>query len=138
MSWSKLDPSVIDSEVCIECGRCCKRTQLIGVASNRKYSDQIIDYVNIVYDDMPNKKWVTRDRKDGKKAVYLQKYCPHLEVDDKYKKCGLWQDPRRPKICGDYNCIDAANHSGKAPQDWKEIKALIISKGHKITKLAEK
>ena len=110
----------------------------MGVASSRKHSDNLIEYINIVYDDWPNKKWITKDRRDGKKAVYLQKWCPHLEIDDKYKKCGLWQDPKRPKICGDYNCIDAANHGGKAPEEWDAIKALIESKGKKIFPLEVK
>jgi Fe-S-cluster containining protein len=138
MSWSKLDPSVIKSEICIECGRCCKRTQYIGNASNTKFASELIEYVNIIFDDMPNKEFSIRPDRDNTKKVIMRKVCPHLVVDEKYKKCGLWQDPRRPKICDDYNCIDAANHGGKAPEEWDEIEKLIIKHGGEIKPLEVK
>ena len=81
---------------------------------------------------MPNKEFSIRPERGPmgtEEKVIKRKVCPHLVVDEKYKKCGLWGDPRRPKICDDYNCIDAANHGGKAPEEWNEIEKLIRKLG---------
>ena len=106
----------------------------MGKTKSKSAAKDLIEYINIIYDEMPQQEWsiIPPKGKDTNYRVKLRKYCPKLGGENG-KMCTIYND--RPKICRDYNCVDAANHGGNTPQDWDEIKKLILEKGGKIIPL---
>ena len=128
--WVKQDPKLINSDVCIRCGHCCKLTLQVHqpFPTDDAHKKQKIDYVATVYDDVKVDTLKIIDITNslsGKTTVRVQKTCPKLQTSEEgFKTCSIYD--KRPVVCKAFNCIATANHSEQTPQNWDVIKKLII------------
>ena len=130
-----LDDSLIDSDVCIKCGHCCKSTSTVQYAHpNAK------EWIGVIHGENENPRiklqWhnavVTKQKKStgeevNQKAIpyHVTHVCPKLVIDEEAgtKMCGIYEV--RPSICRNYNCFTTANASKRRPQNWDNIKKII-------------
>jgi len=126
-NWVKQDPALINSDVCIRCGRCCKATLQVHqpFPIDENHRKQKVDYIATIFDDVKGIKVIdiSNDRTQ-KTRVMLQKKCPKLDKNDHgHLICSIYE--KRPAVCSSFNCIQTANHKESPPEDWEEIKKLI-------------
>ena len=109
------DPSLITSEVCIRCGRCCKLTITPQYQKNTESQKRQKEFYELIFSTAEHTN-VVADNK-------IVTTCPKLVVEGSIKWCSAYQN--RPKICEDYNCFEAANKKGHTPEGYEEIMKII-------------
>ena len=129
-----LDESLFTSEVCVQCGHCCKWTTEMQHVHPEKGPEwlnviakhdrtQLLWYDNqmVEHKSLSEGRTVTEERA----AFKIRFTCPKLEIDEEAgtKMCGIYED--RPRICRDYNCFRTANNNGQRPENWKLIQSLV-------------
>ena len=129
-----LDDSLITSEVCIQCGHCCKWT----TAMQHVHPENGKEWLNVIAKhDRTKLLWYKNEKvehnslsegrtvEEERAAFRVEFTCPKLQIDEEAgtKICGIYED--RPKICSDYNCFRMANNTGVRPQNWKLISGLV-------------
>lgn len=114
----KLDESLINSDVCIKCGSCCKMT-----TENIRCSSYGLPWYKTVVEQTDRIKLVDIDPKNEKLKIRF--FCPQLEVNTEQRThvCKIYEN--RPNVCRDYNCFRDANNKGRRPQKWNYIKDII-------------
>jgi len=127
MAWIDQSPELINSDICIRCGHCCKATlpvhQPFTVDDNHKR--QKTEYIATVFADVDTIKVVDiTNSKTGTTKVVVVKTCAKLDINKEgHKVCSTYEN--RPVVCKAFNCITTANHSQTTPQNWDVIKELI-------------
>lgn len=129
-----LDDSLITSEVCIQCGHCCKFTTpnlyvhpengpewLNVIAKHDRTRLLWYDNEKVKHQSLSEGRVVEEERASFK----VEFTCPKLQIDEEAgtKICGIYED--RPKVCSNYNCFRMANQTGQRPQNWKLISELV-------------
>lgn len=132
---TKLDDSLITSDVCIKCGHCCKWT------SEMQSCHPVIgpEWLNVIakQSDKTHLKWYENETEDhlsksenkvireDRARFKIQFTCPKLEIDEEAgtKICTIYED--RPKVCSNYNCFRNANNLNQRPENWNYIKGII-------------
>ena len=120
--WVDLDPSLITSEICMQCGRCCKTTWIQDrwtEHENHPRSDKL-PYLQAMFGRSPRSFVEPRKASDGTDKVAVVNWCTQLMPD---LSCKIYKD--RPQMCRDYNCFKAANGTKKLPEYYDFIKGLI-------------
>lgn len=120
--WVDLDPSLITSEICMQCGRCCKTTWIQDrwtEHENHPQSDKL-PYLQAMFGRSPRSFVEPRKASDGTDKVAVVNWCTQLMPD---LSCKIYKD--RPQMCRDYNCFKAANGRKKPPEYYDFIKGLI-------------
>ena len=133
MMYRKLDESLITSEVCVQCGRCCKVTWTLprwNQARRHDNNERIdrVPFMDVIFSSSPHSKVKGNDDK-----IAVTHWCPHLKQDafcpdeewdgNPTYKCSIYKD--RPSYCSSYNCFTAANGLKRDPQYFEFIKGLI-------------
>ena len=133
-----LDESLITSDVCIQCGSCCK------VSSDMQFAnDKGKEWINVIWDrEGVEIKWHNKTKTKVTGALgdshieeshpyKIVSHCPKLIVDEEAgtKVCGIYE--KRPDVCRDYNCFRDANNRRRRPQNWDLIAGL-IKKVHNV------
>lgn len=129
MEYRKLDESLINSDVCIRCGHCCKWTSSTQVANGNGE-----EWLDVMIGTNPNAKMLKHNKRDmqvpGRGVMRnatpfeIEFRCPQLKTNDEgHKLCAIYQD--RPKICSDYNCFEQSNRLQRRPQQWDKIKRIV-------------
>ena len=116
--WVALDPSLITSEICMQCGKCCKTTWLqdrYTPHKNHPTSDKL-PYLEAMFGRSPRS--FVEPRGDDRVAVV--NWCSQLMPD---LSCKIYKN--RPQMCRDYNCFEAANGLKRLPEYYDHIKGLI-------------
>ena len=111
--WVDLDPDLIVSEVCMDCGRCCKTTwvqdRYAGSGQDR------LPYLQAMF----SRSAKTYVEPRGEQVACVN-WCSQLKPD---LTCNIYKD--RPKMCSDYNCFKAANGAKRLPEYYDHIKKLV-------------
>ena len=125
--WVEQDPALINGDVCIRCGHCCKATLPVHqpFKIDEGHKRQKIEYIKTVFGDVEGIKILdVTNSLSGQTRVSIQKTCAKLTTNEQgHKLCSIYQN--RPAVCSDFNCVETANHSNQAPQNWEKIKELI-------------
>lgn len=125
--WVEQDPALINGDICIRCGHCCKATLQVHQPFKKDdgHKRQKTEYIATVFADTPGIKILdVTNSLTGKTRVSIQKTCAKLTTNDQgHKLCSIYKN--RPAVCSAFNCIQTANHSKTAPQNWERIKELI-------------
>tara|TARA_Y100000385_G_C12753205_1_gene491875 strand:+ start:162 stop:587 length:426 start_codon:yes stop_codon:yes gene_type:complete len=102
---NNLPSELVDSEICMECGRCCYF---------RTVHKDVLQYFD---DDTPSKIKLKHGEEVPIKLIEdvdgIFVGCGNLED----RKCTIWND--RPKVCAEYNCFESANHG--SIQSWIDL-----------------
>ncbi len=116
--WVDLDPSLITSEVCMQCGKCCKTTWIQKRYSTRKNGpdNDKLPYLQAMFGRSPRS--FVEERGPDKVAVV--NWCTQLMPD---LKCKIYNN--RPQMCRDYNCFTAANGKKTLPEYYEFIQGII-------------
>ena len=123
MTWVEQDTKLINGDVCMRCGHCCKVTLNVAKYPNEKASKRSIEYLDTLLGDVNRISFIEIHGPDSVQ-VKVKRLCPHLDTSKKgFKTCSIYED--RPQTCRTFNCIEAANRSKRAPENWKNIKELI-------------
>ena len=112
--WVDLDPDLITSDVCTDCGRCCK-TSWIQPRHTTNGSDRL-PYLQAMFGRSP--RTFVELRKD--KKVACVNWCSQLMPN---LKCKIYEN--RPQMCRDFNCFKEANGEKRLPEAWDHIKKLV-------------
>ena len=129
MDYEKLDESLINSDVCIRCGHCCKWTSTTQLTNGKGE-----EWLDVMIGTNPHAKMMKHNKRDlllpngnvGRKSLPFEITftCPQLKTNDEgHKLCQIYKD--RPQICSDYNCFEHSNRLGRRPQQWDKIKKII-------------
>ena len=123
--WVDLDPDLITSEICMQCGMCCKTTW--EQDRFRKSGTDRVPYLQAMFADRHKSEVSIRSRPSGEYAA-VTNWCSHLEEGDNlhHVKCGVYKD--RPQMCRDYNCFRAANGVKRLPEYYEMISKLIVDR----------
>ena len=115
--WRELDENLITSEVCMDCGRCCKTTwiQPRWTHHNEHPDSDKLPYLQAMFGK--SSRSYVEERGD---KVAVVNWCSNLQPD---LSCGIYKD--RPGMCRAYNCFKAANGSKRLPEYWTHIKKLV-------------
>lgn len=119
--WEPLDESLITSDICLECGRCCKTSWIQERYTTPKDPADRKDkfpYLQAMFELNP-KSFVTAS--DDK--VKVTNWCSQLMQDN---RCRIYEN--RPEMCSTYNCFKAANGMKQLPEFYDHIKKLIDRK----------
>ena len=115
--WKKLDESLITSEVCLQCGKCCKTTWIQDRRTKAKNHDgDKFEYLQAMFGRSPRS--FVELRPNNKVAVV--NWCSQLNPD---LTCNIYKD--RPQMCIDFNCFKEANGRKGFPEYFDHIKSLI-------------
>ena len=131
---SKLDESLITSEVCVKCGHCCKWTsemqhchpdigkEWLDVIAKQSDTTQLLWYDN---DKVQHKSSSGNTDAQMRGQFRIRFTCPKLEVDKEAgtKMCTIYED--RPTVCRNYNCFRDANFKNQRPENWDYIAGII-------------
>ena len=135
VEYRPLDEDLITSDVCIQCGRCCKTTWLQprwnkAERNREKYGERVdkMPYLR----EMFSQSTTTFVEERGDTAAVIT-WCPNLKQDafcpskdwdgNPTYKCGIYKN--RPDVCSAYNCFTAANGQKRNPEYFEFIKGLI-------------
>jgi Fe-S-cluster containining protein len=129
MTYEPLDESLINSDVCIRCGHCCKWT-----TATQLTNDKGVEWLDVMIGTNPKAKMLKHNKRTIKKPsgevmrdstpFEIQFTCPQLATNDEgHKLCSIYKD--RPTICSDYNCFESSNINKRRPQQWDKIKDII-------------
>ena len=113
MSWDELDESLITSEVCLQCGKCCKTTWTQDRFT--KGGADRLPYLQAMFGRSARTFVEAREKK-----VACVNWCSQLMPD---LKCNIYQN--RPQMCIDFNCFKEANGRKRLPEFWTHIKKLV-------------
>ena len=132
---TKLDESLINSDVCVKCGHCCKWTSEM----QHCHPETGPEWLNVIakQNDRTKLKWYACEAKEyysksedkpiiEKRAQFRIEFtCPKLDIDEEKgtKMCSIYES--RPKVCSNYNCFKNANRLNQRPQAWDKIKQII-------------
>jgi len=111
--WVDLDPDLITSDVCTDCGRCCK-TSWIQDRRSSNGSDRL-PYLQAMFGRSPR----TFVEQRGEKVACVN-WCSQLMPD---LKCKIYEN--RPQMCVDFNCFKEANGQKRLPEAWDHVKKLV-------------
>lgn len=129
MEYEKLDESLINSDVCIRCGHCCKWTSTTQVTNGpgEEWLDVMIGsnpHVNMRKHNKRHLKLPNGKYMGNATPFEIEFRCPKLKTNEEgHKLCSIYKD--RPKICSDYNCFEHSNRLQRRPQQWDKIKGII-------------
>jgi len=112
--WKDLDPSLIQSDICTQCGRCCKTSW------HHEYSIKQEAYLEAMFDKSP-RSYVESDPVNKKLKVV--NWCSNLLPD---LRCGIYKN--RPEICVVYNCFTWSNSKKVLPEAFDHIFSLLTKK----------
>lgn len=125
MKFKPLDHTLIDSDVCIRCGHCCKWTTKTHIRNSKG-----IDWLDAVVEDNELVGIIKHNSvklEDGTRAepFEIELRCSKLVIDNEEKtaKCSIYLN--RPQVCSDYNCFEHANNLKRRPQNFERIQKLI-------------
>ena len=131
MTYRELDDSLITSDVCTQCGRCCKTTWVQDRFNKAKRWEKPIDKVPYL-EAMFSQSTTTFVEPRGNKVAVVN-WCPNLKQDafcptrdwdgNPTYKCGIYKD--RPDVCSAYNCFTDANGQKRNPEYFDFITGLI-------------
>ena len=114
--WKKLDESLITSEVCLQCGKCCKTTWLQDrISPSNNHEGDRLPYLEAMFGRSPRSFVELRGDK-----VAVVNWCSQLNPD---LTCNIYKD--RPQMCIDFNCFKEANGRKGFPEYYDHIKTLI-------------
>ena len=100
----ELDEDLITSEVCMQCGKCCKTT-----------------WIQAMFSRSPRSFVEVRPNRPGKpEKVAVCNWCSQLMPN---LSCGIYES--RPTMCQVYNCFTAANSGKRDPEYFEFIQTLI-------------
>ncbi len=132
---TKLDESLINSDVCLKCGHCCKWTsemqhchpkdgpEWLSVIAKQNDKTNLKWYANEVTEHYSKSedKLIREERAQFK----IQFTCPKLDINKEAgtKTCTIYED--RPKVCSNYNCFRNANQLNQRPENWNFISSII-------------
>ena len=122
--WTDLDPDLITSDICMQCGMCCKTTW-----EQERFFKSGADrgpYLQAMFADRDKSEVSIRNRPDGE-YVAVTNWCSHLKSSglvNRTVRCGIYED--RPQMCRDYNCFRAANGVKRLPEHYDLISKLIV------------
>lgn len=115
----ELDEDLITSEVCMQCGKCCKTTWI-----QERYTDSgqdRLDYLQAMFSRSPRSFVEVRPNRPGKpEKVAVCNWCSQLMPN---LSCGIYES--RPTMCQVYNCFTAANSGKRDPEYFEFIQTLI-------------
>lgn len=129
MEYKPLDKSLITSEVCIQCGHCCKWTSITHVTNGPGP-----EWLDVVIGSNPLTEMKKHNKRDlrlpsGKAMKNATPFeiefrCPKLKTNEEgHKLCSIYEN--RPKICSDYNCFEASNRAERRPENFDRISKII-------------
>tara|TARA_B100001778_G_C18123792_1_gene421829 strand:+ start:71 stop:496 length:426 start_codon:yes stop_codon:yes gene_type:complete len=125
--WVNQDPALINGDICIRCGHCCKATLPVHqpFQADDNHKKQKTEYISTVFADVPTIKIVDITNSiTNETRVSIVKTCAKLKTTEEgFKVCSIYE--KRPIVCKAFNCIATANHSQQTPQNWDNIKKLI-------------
>ena len=119
MDYIPLDESLINSDVCIRCGHCCKWTTPTAFGN-----DSRIEWMEAIVSDNPHVEIVPHNKiDDGRYPYELKVTCSQLDTSDGFFKCKMYKN--RPKACSEYNCFAWSNKLKRRPEAFhKQQKAI--------------
>lgn len=112
--WKDLNPDLIQSDICTQCGRCCKTSW------HHTYSVKQEAYLEAMFDKSP-RSYVEADPVNQKLKVV--NWCSNLLPD---LRCGIYKN--RPEICVVYNCFAWSNSKKVLPESFAHIFSLLTKK----------
>ena len=122
--WVDLDPDLITSEICMQCGMCCKTTW-----EQDRFTKSGTDrapYLQAMFADRDKSEVSIRNRPTGE-YVAVMNWCSHLKRESPTSvMCGIYNE--RPQMCRDYNCFRAANGRKIMPEYYEMISKLIVDR----------
>lgn len=114
--WEDLDPSLITSDICIQCGRCCK------VSWSKPYKEETEEYLRAMF-ELSSRSFVKVQPTNSGQKITVENWCSNLMPD---LKCRIYEN--RPLTCQRYNCFEMANAKKKMPEYYDFVKGLIDAK----------
>jgi len=113
--WVDLDPDKITSDICMDCGRCCKTTWAQNRFTDSKTPQDRLPYLQAMFGRSP--RTFVEQRSD---KVACVNWCSQLMPD---LKCKIYEN--RPQMCADFNCFVEANAKKRPPEAYDHIKKLV-------------
>ena len=111
VEYRPLDENLITSDVCVQCGRCCKTTWLQPRWNKAERNSHRVDKIPYLK-EMFSQSTTSFVEERGDKVAGVNTF-----------KCGIYET--RPDVCAAYNCFTAANGMKRNPEYFDFIKGLI-------------
>ena len=133
--YKPLDHTLINSDVCIRCGHCCKWTSKTQIAngSGPEWMDTILGtnpYLEVKYHNKRDVEFTDGRKAKGVTPFEIVARCPQLKTNEEgHKLCAVYEN--RPTTCRRYNCFDMSNKMKRRPENFENI-ARIIKEVHGI------
>lgn len=109
-----IDYRDITSEVCMQCGECCKI--YLPVKGDKRYFE-FLEKTGVNFEKIS----------ENLGRVYLG-YCIHLKISDGSYMCNIYNE--RPQLCRDFNCLAWARYTNTCQKSDLLKKAMyIVEKG---------
>lgn len=112
--WKDLNTDLIKSDICMQCGRCCKTTW------HHTYSASQEAYLEAMF-QKSSRSYVVSDSENKKLKVV--NWCSNLMPD---LSCGIYKT--RPEVCVRYNCFEMSNKKKIMPESFNYIFSLLTKK----------
>ncbi len=132
VEYRPLNEDLITSEVCTQCGRCCKTTWVQPRWNKAITNNHRVDKIPYLK-EMFSQSTTSFVEERGDNSVAVVNWCPNLKQTGfcpskdwdgvNTYKCGIYET--RPDVCSAYNCFTAANGQKRNPEYFDFIKGLI-------------